>query len=221
MGYPGILQFILVVALGIIVAQCAFADAIVTVGPSVTQRTQKDSKIVTIIDPVRTAQVSGKVASWDLWAMRAGDIKLQIFQPVTDGYKLIGENIVTIPSLGANTVTGCQFNIPIAEAQRLPFEPNYLLGFRYILDVPNNRPLGLIGSKDNEVDGSHKFTWPLPTRDVPVGDVLLDSEFGFDPLVRTYSLAANVLPNTTTLPEPTSMVALVIGLLGIIKKRKH
>jgi hypothetical protein len=160
----------------------------VMVGPDVIARGGTDAAFqITFIDFGRPSPTSGELTTWYLWAGVSGDVKLQVFRPVTGGVRLVGSNAVTITSIGYNA-------IPIDPAQRISLQAGDLLGFRYGYDYASDRVIMFDWG-----GGTHKWTLPWPNDyDVPIGGVVPSEAFAGDE-GRTYSLAAEIVEATASL----------------------
>lgn len=176
-----------------------------TFGPPVIDRPLNDLAFQITFISGHAAPVAGDIEAWSLWAGATGDVKLQMWRPVTGGFMLVGSNIVNVPVLGLNV-------IPIA-AGRIAVEAGDVIGFRY-----NDAALGtrIIDYTPN-AGGSYQWTnWPDPSTDVANGGIIQNSQLLGQNEQREYSLAATV----TTVPEPATLVVLLGGCLGLAWRRR-
>lgn len=173
------------------------------IGPSVIERDQLDwASQLTCITANSVSPIFGEVSTWYLFADTTGEIKLQVFRPVTGGYKLIGENPLNIGILGVNTIN-------VAPSDRIQVQPGDVLGFRYNRTTQDSKII-----PDSGVGLSY-HTWPSP--DVSIGTVIPIGNL--NPLTRTYSLAADI----TAVPEPSTYIAglSALGMLGLFGWRNR
>lgn len=159
---------------------------------------------ITFLDAGIVAPNAGFIGEWNLYAGDVGDVSLQIFRPVSGGYQKIGENNVTITSVGLNA-------IPIVGSQRIPVQAGDILGFRYNQTFFGNRVIDL----DMGVGGTYQWTvWP-DAGDVGIGGVLPTSALTGSWEGRRYSLNATIVP----VPEPISGLVLAAGL-ALLRRRR-
>ena len=78
----------------------------IQVGPDVIDRTYVDiANQITFIDPGHAIPAVGEITAWHLWAENIGDVKLQVFRPIGADYQLIGQNVVSIDTIGRRQKT--------------------------------------------------------------------------------------------------------------------
>lgn len=194
-----------------VLAVCAWAPIAqgAVFGSPALPRSQVDQAFqITFIDFANPAPIAGSLSSWEVYAGATGDVKLQIWRPISGGYALVGQNPVTATTTGV-----VDFDIPLAD--QISVLPGDLLGFRYGDTQRNNRVITF-----EHLTGGVQYTtdWPNGAEDVPVGGVLPASAFGNDPgepTGRTYSLSA-----TITVPEPTSLALLLPTSAFLLRRRR-
>ena len=201
---PGLLA--LMVLTGALVWAVVSPNAIAAIfGPPVVDRQNVDFAYqITYIDPGSASPIAGRITNWFLWAKGTGDLKLQAFRGVPGGYQLIGENAFTITGTGYTS-------IPVPSAQQIDVQAGDILGFRYAYDVYAPRIVAY------DYQDPHTWTWtdswPNAALDVPIGGIIPTAEFITIGESRTYSLAAEVLP------EPATLSVLALGGLAMLRRR--
>lgn len=159
---------------------------------------------ITFLDPGILAPNAGFIGEWRLYAGDVGDVSLQIFRPVVGGYEKLGENNVTVSSVGLNTIA-------VAPSERIAVQAGDILGFRYNQTTFGNRVIEL----DMGVGGTYQWTvWP-DAGDVGIGGVLGTSSLTGAWEGRRYSLNATIVP----VPEPFTGLVLAAGL-ALLRRRR-
>ena len=150
------------------------------------------------------APAAGEITEWQVWAGAAGELKLQIWRPITGGYMLIGSNIVNINSFGLNI-------LPIATG-RIVVEVGDVIGFRY-----NQTTMGprIIDYTPNDNGGYRWTNWPDPNTDVANGGIIQNVQLLGAAEEREYSVAA-----TVGVPEPATIGILAMGTLALLLRRR-
>ena len=188
----------------------------VTFGAPVIDRDEVDYAYqITFIDTGDLCPEEGWLTTWKLWAKGTGVLDLQIFRPVPTGYMLVGENNVTVSTLGYNEFS---FSGP----NRIAVEMGDMLGFRYDYDstIPK-----VIAYTAPQPGGGGPFHWTGPwpdggANDVPIGGIIPYNFMNFDPASitgRVCSLAADV----EAVPEPTALLLLAPGVAGLAAVRRR
>ncbi len=107
--------------LGLALASGALAQ---NFGPAVVDRSTVDlAHQITFISGVHASPTSGEISEWRLWAGGTGDVALQMWRPVTGGFELVGQNFVTVTTLGLNTIA--------INSGRIQVQAGDVIGFRY------------------------------------------------------------------------------------------
>lgn len=176
-------------------------------GPDVIDRPYVDfAHQITFIGGAHAAPTAGEISEWRLWASGTGDVTLQMWRPVANGFQLVGHNHVSVNELGFNV-------IPIASG-RISVEAGDVLGFRYNQTFFGQRVIDF----DMGVGGQYRWTnWPDPTTDVPIGGILQNNQLVGLGESREYSLAATVSP----VPEPATLATLFVGLALAARRRRR
>lgn len=207
-------QYLLAIALAALVGVVGFQSpaAAVVVGPDVVDRIGVDSAYqTTLLNPTIPSPISGHLTTWYLWAKAPGDVKLQVFRPVANGYLLVGENPVSVTDLGYNAIA-------IGTASQIEVLPGDVFGFRYGYSEPSPRPITFSWDGGGQV-------WtavpPVGDTDVAVGEVLTFSMLAGWYDGRSYSLAAEIVPAAAVVPEPSALAALAVGMVGILGRRRR
>lgn len=173
---------------------------VIMVGPAVIDRDNVDlANQLTYLDPATPIPMPGVVTSWSLWAKGAGDLSLQVFRPVSEGYQLVGQNPVEVLGLGLNT-------FDIAPAERISVSVGDVIGFR-----DNSSAAGTKVIAFSSTAGTENWTsWPDGgAYNVGIGGIIPLAAFNTGE-TRTYSLEATV----TAVPEPNSAVLIGLLMLG-------
>ncbi len=163
---------------------------------------------ITFLDTQDMAPITGSLTAWQLYAMNTGPVTLEVFQPVSGGYKLIGQNPEVISSAGVIT-------IPVASADQIHITAGDLIGFTY------HQPSGVYGIISfNGVNGGgpEVYAYIYNLVDGAVYDIagLSNGEH------RTYSLQAQVSPSSSAVPEPGACALLAsLGLTGAALMRRR
>ena len=128
-----------IVMLFVVCVSNVFSGTVITVGYPATDPggdaggSYQDAK--TYIDPpypngtpsASCIKINGKLVSWRLFAKNTGDILLQVYRPVKDGYKLIGQNHIIIKSKGDITVG--DVTVLIKEDEQISVQKGDFLGY--------------------------------------------------------------------------------------------
>lgn len=157
---------------------------------------------ITFISRNLASPAAGEISQWRLWAGGTGDVTLQMWRPIANGWQLVGANTVTVANLGFNT-----FNIA---AGRIAVQAGDVIGFRY-----NQTSQGTRVIKYTNGAGQFVWTnWPDNGTDVPVGGQILNSQLTGSTEGRLYSVAATVVP------EPATLVGLGVLALAAVRRRR-
>jgi hypothetical protein len=175
-------------------------------GPDVIDRPNVDqAHEITFISGVHAAPSAGEISEWRLWASGTGDVTLQMWRPIANGFQLVGFNTVTVSSLGFNTL---QVN-----SGRIAVQAGDVLGFRYNQTFFGPRIIDF----SSGVGGPYRWTnWPDPSTNVPIGGILQNSQLTGLTEGREYSLAATVV-----VPEPATLAVLGLGSMALLRRRRR
>ena len=181
-------------------------SAATVLGNAVINRQHIDgASDINFIDPTLAFTSNGYITSWDIYAGSSdSEFALQVFRStgVTNEYTLVGENHF------ANAGDVGLRHFSIAAANQIQFLTGDIMGWWF-------------GGGAGVIDFdyvSDPVQWQSevfnnPSGHINVGDTVT---FGFSGGGREYSISANY-----TIPEPTTIVLLALGLVGIgLRKRQ-
>lgn len=146
----------------------------------------------TMIDTSLRMTDQGVIDSWSIFARRTGDIYLQVFRNIGgNSYQVIGENSFSLLGTGALT-------LEVAPEFKIAYDVGDYIGWT----------LGGLSIIPHDKTGD-SVRWPSSSglNATGIGSTITLSGAGN----RTYSIAAE----TTPVPEPSTMVLLGSGFLGL------
>ena len=139
---------------------------------------------------------AGMIDSWSIYAENTGQIYLQVFREISPSeYMVVGENFFTVNQNGA-IVT---LSVPVTE--KIFFLEGDYIGWTF---SGNTNVFGW------DIDNSIHLRYRRYTATLGVGSISYPNE----DLHRAYSVGANV----TLVPEPTTLILLMTGILGLLRR---